>query len=91
MAQGDDAMSTLKDNFYNITLIMTVLYPGNGSAVGPPWVQMTCLKTIGMDLADNATQSSPDSNKPNASRGVASGGVATVAFQIALHSLVLFL
>ena len=51
-------VETAAFNFFNITPILTVFYPGNGSLVTRTEAQLTCIKTIALGVGDNATRSS---------------------------------
>ncbi|KAG7285973.1 hypothetical protein NEMBOFW57_008269 [Staphylotrichum longicolle] len=73
-ATGNLDASTLIKNFFSITPILTVFFPGNGnsSLVSRPEAQLTCVKTIDLTTASNATQSPTDNNK-NAAGQLVSG------------------
>jgi len=69
-AQGNNDASTLVKNFFSITPILTVFFPGDGnsSLVSQPEAQLTCVKAIDLTTASNATQSPNDQNKNAAGR-----------------------
>jgi len=76
--QGNNDASTLVKNFFSITPILTVFFPGGGnsSLVSQPEAQLTCVKAIDLTTASNATQSPNDQNKNAAGRLV--GGTAAM-------------
>ncbi len=77
-------------NFFGITPILTVFFPGSGSGslVSQVEAQLTCVKTIDSTTASNATVSSNDKNHSAAGRLLGGGavwaGLASVAFAMLL-------
>lgn len=55
-------------NFFSITPILTVFFPGNGTAVSKSEAQLTCLKTIDLTTASAATMSGEDKDNGTADR-----------------------
>lgn len=73
-------------NFFGVTPILTVFFPGNGSGslVSQSEAQLTCLKAIDLTTASNATSSPTDTNKNAAGRLLGGNavwvGLVSVAF-----------
>lgn len=63
-------MTAAIENFFSITPILTVFFPGDGnsSVVAEPAAQLTCLKTVDLTTASNETMSNEDKNE-NGARG----------------------
>ena len=72
-------------NFFGVTPILTVFFPGNGSGslVSQPEAQLTCLKAIDLTTASNATSSSTDTNKNAAGRLLGSSAVWVALVSVA--------
>lgn len=71
--QGDNLATTLSDKFYGVTPILTVFFPGTSDdIVSKPLAQMTCMKTLGATVADEATKSGDDADKKNGSGSLTS-------------------
>ena len=89
--QGNYDASTVVKNFFSITPILTVFFPGNGSngLVSAQEAQLTCLKAIDLTTASNATQS-PDGGDSAAGRLIGSsslaiwGGLISMGFAVLL-------
>ena len=90
--QGNDLVETAEFNFFNITPILTVFYPGNGSLVTKTEAQLTCMKTIALDAGGNATRSSGEGGKDGKGAGFSYGpNIAALASSVSFLSwLILF-
>ena len=77
-------------NFFGVTPILTVFFSGNGSGslVSQSEAQLTCVKTIDLTTASNATTSSTDTNKNAAGRLLGGSavwvGLMTMVFAVVL-------
>ena len=83
--QGDFRISTLTDNFFGVTPILTVFFPGNGSGslVSQPEAQLTCVKTIDLTTASN-NNISPSAANTNATGRHLAVWIALVSVAFAL-------
>lgn len=64
--QGDLEAETLVDNFFGVTPILTVFFPGAGnSLVSGQEAQLTCLKTMDLTTASNKAASAVDAGEVN--------------------------
>ncbi|KAK4101896.1 hypothetical protein N658DRAFT_485766 [Parathielavia hyrcaniae] len=89
---GDLDESTLVENFFSVTPILTVFFPGNGgnSLVSQAEAQLSCLKAVNLTTTNNVTLNPGVGNGDNAAgqlvgRGVAVWvGLASVAFALLL-------
>ncbi|KAF7563675.1 hypothetical protein G7046_g428 [Stylonectria norvegica] len=61
--KGDTKAETITKTFYGIVPILTVFFPGNSSIITKPDSQMTCMKTVGENVADSETKNDKDDNK----------------------------
>ncbi|KAH7327217.1 hypothetical protein BKA65DRAFT_64303 [Rhexocercosporidium sp. MPI-PUGE-AT-0058] len=77
-AAGDFSVETASTNFYGITPILTLFYPGNGSLITKAEAQMTCMKTVGPSASKNETKSDNDNSEDKGSAGVIRGPSVTI-------------
>jgi hypothetical protein len=89
--QGDYDAETVLENFFSITPILTVLFPGNGSdnLVSAQEASLTCLKAIDLTTASEETQS-PDGGDSAAGRVMGSGSIAILGGLMTMGFAVLF-
>lgn len=79
-------------NFFSITPILTVFFPsdGNSTVVSKPEAHLTCLKTIDLTTASNATMTPNDGGEENGAGGRRLGvgalwvGVLSMVFVVLL-------
>ncbi|RDL39947.1 uncharacterized protein BP5553_04287 [Venustampulla echinocandica] len=57
---GDFTSTSVYNNLFGITPILTLFYPGNGSLITEAEAQMTCMKTKGLNSAENATKANSE-------------------------------
>ncbi|KAK4156603.1 hypothetical protein C8A00DRAFT_30571 [Chaetomidium leptoderma] len=92
MATGNFDASTLMDNFFSITPVLTVFFPGNKTdgLVSKSEAQLTCLKAIDLTTASNATKTPDGDGGSNAagrlvgSRGAILAGLMSVVVAVLL-------
>lgn len=61
--QGNNSAATIAKNLYEITPILTVFFPGNGTLITNTSSQMTCMKSLGDSVASEATKSTGDDDE----------------------------
>ncbi|KAK0744363.1 hypothetical protein B0T21DRAFT_407474 [Apiosordaria backusii] len=86
---GDFKAETLSKNFFGVTPILTVFFPGddNRTTVSQPDAQLTCVKTIDLTTASNATMTPSGENSAESRGTVASVvlvGVLTAVLTVVL-------
>ncbi|KAK4244328.1 hypothetical protein C7999DRAFT_35329 [Corynascus novoguineensis] len=77
---GDHNASTLIKNFFSITPILTVFFPGEGdeSLVSEPVAHLTCLKIIDLTTASNETKSPHGGDEEGAGSHLAGNGALAI-------------
>jgi hypothetical protein len=87
--QGNYDGSAVVKNFFSVTPILTVFFPGNGngSLVSRPEAQLTCLKAMDLTTASNSTQSQSD--KGNAAGQLVGRGAAVLVGLVSVAFAVL--
>ncbi|PVH88140.1 hypothetical protein DL98DRAFT_525403 [Cadophora sp. DSE1049] len=77
-SSGDFLIETESMNFFGITPILTLFYPGNGTLITKAEAQMTCMKSVGPSASKNATKNGSDKGSAGSVYGPSVVALATI-------------
>ncbi|KAF7556136.1 hypothetical protein G7Z17_g1654 [Cylindrodendrum hubeiense] len=84
---GNTSARSIVDQLYDITPVLTVFFPGNGTLITKVESQMTCMKSMGDSSANNLTKSNGGEDEDEVPGNDATALVAGVGVKMTMASI----